>query len=532
MNRPQKYYNFTYDTLRRWVKVRPGALALLCVDLEAGTEVRLTFAELYRKISQTANFLVSKMIEKGDRVVVMLPRVHEWWVIMLALDLIGAIPAPASLLLTESDLQFRVKSCRPKAVITDAESTAQVDFFDGVKIAIHGKQPGWIDYDTEVRKASDQYTYTPTLADEPAVLYFTSATSGHPKMVVHSHTSYSWAHHITGGLWLDLRPGDLHWNISDLGWGKAAWSSLYGPWSMGAAVFVMHFRKLPLTHLLSAFEKYSITTFCSPPTVLRLLVRENIKRHKFPVLRHCVSAGEPLNKEVSVLWKEGTGQDIYEGYGQTETIIQIANVRTRHLLLKPGSIGQVMPGYDIHLLDETQQEVDDGTEGEIAIRVAPERPIGLFTEYWGDPEKTLNAFQNGWYLTGDRAVRDPDGYFWFKGRADDVIKSSDFRIGPAEVESTLQKHPAVCESAVVGKPDKVRGQLVKAFVVLKEGYEPNPNLAKEIQRFCQGISATYRWPREIEFVPSLPHTASGKLIRSELRELEKHRAEESAKESR
>lgn len=524
MNEPREYYNFTWDTIGRWAKSCPSTNALYCVSTDQPFEVKLTFRELFLSACQSANFLLAKGIKKGDRVVIMLPRFYEWWVLMLALDLIGAILTPATLLLTPYDLEFRIHSCKPKAIITDCNHTEKVNFFDGIKIAVRGAPAGWIDYTKEIAQARDQFNYIPTKSNEPAVLYFTSATNSQPKMVIHSHASYSWAHQITGGLWLDLNPGELHWNISDLGWGKAAWSSLYGPWHMGATVFAMQLKSFQPAHILRAFEKYSINTLCAPPTALRLMMKDNLQKYKFPCLRHCVSAGEPLTNEIVSKWKLATGLDIYEGYGQTETVIQIANVRSRHHKLKVGSIGKVMPGYDIHILDENQQEIEDGKEGEIAIRVQPERPIGLFVEYWDKPEMTRNAFKNGWYLTGDRAVRDSEGYFWFAGRADDIIKSSDFRIGPTEVESVLLKHPAVMESAVVGKPDDFRSQIIKAFIVLNNGYEASKKLANDILKHCRTLSAPYKLPREIEFVTQLPKTTSGKIRRVELRELEKQRA--------
>ncbi len=525
MNRPEKYYNFTWDTIGHWAAVRPGADALLCVGAEQPvSETRLTFRELFRKACQAANFLNACQVVKGDRVVIMLPRISEWWIFILALELVGAVPVPATQLLTRGDLEFRVKSCKPKALITDKEGSEKASFFDGVKIQVEEALPGWICFKEEVKKARDQYSYVPTLADDPSILYFTSATNGQPKMVVHSHCSYAWSHRLTGGLWLDLRPEDLHWNISDLGWGKAAWSSLFGPWQMGATVFAMNFKKFQPVRILETFSQYKISTFCAPPTALRLLMKEDVRKYKFPCLRHCVSAGEPLTHEVVSNWKTGTGLNIYEGYGQTETVIQIANVRSRYHELRVGSMGKAMPGYDIHIVDDNQQPVKDGEEGEIAIRVDQERPVGLFTEYWGQPEMTRNAFKNGWYLTGDRAICDPEGYFWFTGRADDIIKSSDYRIGPTEVESTLLKHPAVLEAAVVGKPDATRCQLVKAFVVLHDGYANSSELAKDIQKHCRALSASYKLPREIEFVAELPKTTTGKVRRVELRELEKHRA--------
>ena len=524
MNRPGEYYNFTWDTIGRWAKVRPSADALYCVSMDQSAETKLSYAEVFRLAQQSANFLRAQGISKGDRVVIMLPRIHEWWILMLVLDLIGAILAPATLLLTQCDLEFRISSCNPKAVITDEENVSKLGFFDGIKIAVRGAPEGWVDYSKEVEKASDKFTYVPTRSDEAAVIYFTSATNSQPKMVVHSHASCSWAHRATGALWLDLNPGDLHWNISDLGWAKAAWSSLYGPWHMGATIFAMNFKKFQTTKILEAFDKYKINTLCAPPTAMRLMMKEDVASYKFPGLRHCVGAGEPLTQEIVQVWKAATGLDIYEGYGQTETVCQIANVRSQHDKIKVGSMGRVMPGFHIEVLDDQQQPVPNGTEGEICIRCGDERPVGLFKEYWNNPEMTRQAYKNGWYLTSDRAVRDEEGYFWFVGRTDDVIKSSDFRIGPKEVETTLMLHPAVHEAAVVGKPDAVRCQLVKAFVVLHDGVKGDKDLAYDIQKHCRALSASYKLPREIEFVNMLPKTTTGKVRRATLRELEKQRA--------
>jgi acetyl-CoA synthetase/medium-chain acyl-CoA synthetase len=317
---------------------------------------------------------------------------------------------------------------------------------------------------------------------------------------------------------LELRPGDLHWCITDTGWAKAAWSCLFGPWEAGACVFAVDGRgKFDPVVAIQTLAQYPITTWCAPPTALRLIVREDLSGIRLPHLRHCVSAGEPLNPEVIDMWKSATGHWIYEGYGQTETVVLIGIYRSRGDELRPGSMGKPSPGFTIALLDEDLNELPDGQEGEIAIRVRPHRPVGLFREYWRNASENALRFQGDWYLTGDRATRDGDGYFWFVGRGDDVIKSSSYRIGPFEVESALIEHPAVLEAAVVAKPDSLRGQVVKAFVVLRRGRTPNDELKHELQEHCKRVTAPYKYPREIEFLPELPKTISGKIRRVELR---------------
>jgi len=463
-------------------------------------------------------------LHRGDRVLIMIPRIREWWAVMLACDLLGIIASPATRLLTQEDLRYRVQSCDPKAIITTPERAHKFAFFDGIRICIGGSYEDWIDFDSLFDRASEQFTFTPIPADDPSLLYFTSATGGSPKMVLHTHTSYSWAHRLTGGLWLDLRPGELICNISDMGWGKAAWSNLFGPWGMGAGVFALHTDNFQPQTILRAISKYPVTHFCAPPTTLRLLTQQSLHKYKFSHLRHCVSAGEPLTSEIVQNWKSATGLDIYEGYGQTETVVLIANVRSRQDSIRIGSMGKPIPGYDIRLIDDDYNLVPQGTEGNIAIHLVPERPLGLFKEYFKAPEQTAKAFGKEWYLTGDRAVMDEDGYYWFRGRNDDLIKSTDFRIGPAEVENTLLLHPAVQEVAVIGKPDKIRGQIVKAFIVLNQGFTPSSELTIELQKHCCQYTAIYKRPKEIEYIETLPRNASGKIRRVDLRNLEKQRA--------
>ncbi|HXI50005.1 MAG TPA: AMP-binding protein, partial [Candidatus Saccharimonadales bacterium] len=314
-------------------------------------------------------------------------------------------------------------------------------------------------------------------------------------------------------------PDDVHWCLTDTGWAKAAWSCLFGPWQMGACVFVADARgKFDPAAALRTLARYPITTWCAPPTALRLIVREDLGAYRLPALRHCVSAGEPLNPEVIETWKAGTGLMIYEGYGQTESVCLIANVRSSGEEVRLGSMGKPTPGFTIALLDDNLHELPAGREGEVAVRIRPKWPLGLFREYWRNPSENAARFRGDWYLTGDRATRDADGYYWFVSRADDVIKSSGYRIGPFEVESALIEHPAVLEAAVVGKPDPVRGQIVKAFVVLRSGHDPNPELQGELQEHCKRVTAPYKYPREIEFVSELPKTISGKIRRVELRQ--------------
>ena len=338
-------------------------------------------------------------------------------------------------------------------------------------------------------------------------------------MVLHTQASYGLAHRLTGELWLDLKPDDVHWNLSDTGWGKAAWSSFFGPWHMGACVFSVDTRgKFNAVAALRTLASYRITTWCAPPTALRLMVRENLSAYQFSKLRHCVSAGEPVNPEVISGWKAATGLTIYEGYGQTETVILIANFRPLGREVRAGSMGQPTRGFELALLDRELNELPADQEGEIAIRIKPNRPLGLFREYWRNPEENAARFRGDWYLTGDTARRDADGYYWFVGRADDVIKSAGYRIGPFEVESALIEHPSVVEAAVVGKTDAVRGQIVKAFVVLRKGYSTSDSLKAELQEHCKRVTAPYKYPREIQFVSELPKTSSGKIRRIDLRE--------------
>jgi len=511
-------FNFATDVVDVWARKRPSALGLYCVDGQSGREQKHTFAELSRLSQQAANVFRAHGLRRGDRVLVMLPRIAQWWVTMVGLMRLGVVPIPAPMQLSPRDIAFRLEAAEIRGVITTEEGVAKVDGFDGIKFSVGGASSGWVDFDSEAKAASGNITVEPTRSDETGIIYFTSATTGDPKMVVHSHASYSLAHRVTGELWLDGKPDDLHWNVSDLGWAKAAWSSLYGPWHMGSCIFAFNSHgKFDASQTLDVLANFPVTTWCVPPTALRMIVRQDLARRSFPHLRHCVTAGEPLNPEVFKAWKAATGLELYEGYGQTETIVLVGNFRSLNRPVQPGSMGQVTPGLPVVLVDEKLREVPAGQEGEIALRMKPSRPFGLFQEYRNNPSEMAAHFRGDLYLTCDRAVRDKDGYFWFVGRQDDVIKSSGYRIGPFEVESVLLEHAAVLDVAVVGKPDEARGQLVKAFVILRPEMVASEHLKRELQQHCKAAAAPYKYPREIEFVKELPKTISGKTRRVELR---------------
>jgi acyl-coenzyme A synthetase/AMP-(fatty) acid ligase len=514
-----RHFNYATDVVDRWAEERPDAPALWCVNTATGEEHKFSFRELTTLSCQAAELLRSSGIRRGDRVLVMLPRVPQWWIAMLGLIRVGAVPVPGTLLLTSRDVAYRLGSARISAVLTNRDGMAKVGGFEGVRLLVGDGRPGWIDFDQGVRLAGAGFRGERTRSDDPGIIYFTSATTGDPKMVLHTQASYGLGHRLTGQLWLDLKPDDVHWNLSDLGWGKAAWSSFYGPWHMGACIFALDTPgKFDPGLALKTLAEFPITTWCAPPTALRLIVRQDLSRWRFPHLRHCVSAGEPLNPEVLSLWRDATGLTLHEGYGQTETVVLIGNFRSLGQPVRPGSMGKPAPGFTVALLDDHLRKVPAGREGEVAVRVKPNRPLGLFSEYWLNPKEMAAHFRGDWYLTGDRARCDADGYFWFVGRKDDVIKSSGYRIGPFEVESALLEHPAVLEAAVIGKPDMLRGQIVKACVVLRPGIEAGEDRKRELQTHCKRLIAAYKYPREIEFVRELPKTTSGKTRHAELRQ--------------
>jgi len=509
-------FSFPLDVFDRWGD-RP---ALFWTD---GTiEKKFSFNDLKLFSSKGAGAFKKLGIRKGDRVLVILPGIPEWWEVMLGLMRLNAIPIPATTSLTSKDIEYRLSTADIKAIIATDEDAQKIE--DAVKrlfaeplFVIIGKRDGWHDY-IEKRNNSDAFEGERVFSGEPALIYFTSGTTGLPKMVLHTQASYPLAHLITGKYWLDLRPGDVHWNLSDTGWAKAAWSSLFGPWHMGATIFSFYKKgKFDPSTTIEILQKYPITTFCGPPTAYRMMVKEVSPSLKlnFHSARHFVAAGEPLNKEIIGIWKERTGIYIYDGYGQTETVNVLANYRC--LPVKPGSMGVPAPGFTVDIIDDSGKMVSSNDEGDIAIKIKPERPAGLFREYLGNREATEKTVRGEWYVTGDRAYKDDDGYFWFVGRADDVILTSGYRIGPFEIESVLMEHPAVKESAVVASPDEIRGEVVKAFIVLTQNYKPSDALTKELQQFVKKHTAPYKYPRKIEFVSDLPKTISGKIKRKELK---------------
>jgi acyl-coenzyme A synthetase/AMP-(fatty) acid ligase len=521
-----EYYNFAFDVIDHWAE-DPHKLAMLWVN-ERGDEKRLTFRDFAVRANQVGNALRTMDIRKGDRILIMLPRLPEWWEAVLGIMKIGAISMPGTTLLTPKDVAYRIQSAEAKAVITDDEGALKVEQVADecptlrLKILLGAEREGWVNYTRVVAAAATDLKREPTRGDEPMMIYFTSGTVGYPKMVLHTHVSYPIGHIVTGKYWLDLKPTDVHWNLSDTGWAKAAYSNLFGPWVMGAAMFTFDGRgRFDARQTLELLERYPISTFCAPPTAYRLLVLEDLSRYRLSALRHCIGAGEPLNPEVIDAWQRGTGQLIRDGYGQTETVILVANFPP--LPVKPGSMGKPSPGFTIGVIDDEGREVTAGTEGDIAVKLTPQRPVGLFKEYWRNPEATANCLRGDWYVTGDRAVRDEDGYLWFVGRADDVIISAGYRIGPFEVESALVEHPAVAEAAVVASPDPIRGEVVKAFVILAPGHQPSEQLAVDLQEHVKRVTAPYKYPREIEFTPELPKTISGKIRRVELRQRERER---------
>ena len=517
-------FNFGYDVVDGWANTAPDRTAIHWVGPNA--EFSVTFADVSRRSNQVAHAVTALGLQPRDKLLVILPRIVPWWETMIGLLKSGLVAIPGTPLLTSKDIAYRAQAAEAVGIITTASVAEKLDGYGeeipelSHRILIdENARDGWHSYSELVGSASDEPIGIATASDDPALLYFTSGTTGMPKMVLHTHASYGVGHQVTGRYWLDLREDDLHWNISDTGWAKAAWSSLFGPWICGAGLFVHHSTgKFNPTDVLRCLTQYPITSMCSAPTIYRVLVQQDLSDFQPRALRSCVAAGEPLNPEVIAIWQAATGRTIRDGYGQTETVLLCGNFPG--VPVKPGSMGLPSPGIELGVIDENGEALPPQQEGDIAVRVEPQRPVGLFQEYWNNPSATQAALRNGWYVTGDRAMIDEDGYYWFVGRADDVITSSAYRIGPFEVESALIEHSAVVEAAVVGKPDEMRGQIVKAFVVLAQGFTAGDDLKTELQEHVKQSTAPYKYPREIEFVGELPKTISGKIRRIALRQSE------------
>ena len=519
-----KYYNFGFDVCDKWAEDRTK-LALISIDRIGKHDRYHTFYDLSVASNKYANVLRKIGVKKGDRVLVILQSIPEWYIALIGMFKLGVVPMPGTVLLTSKDIEYRINRAEANMILTDLD---HADLVEAVKakcpslkhlMLVDGKRAGWFNYDEEMSETSTELTQKEigkTLSTDPMLIYFTSGTTGHPKMVLHTH-SYPLGHEVTAKFAQALTDKDLHWTISETGWAKAAWGKLFGQMIAGAAVIQWETPgRFNADGLLKAMEKYGVTTFCAPPTVYRLMIQMDLSKYNLK-LRHSMSAGEPLNPEVIRVWKKAFGLEIYDFYGQTETVCVLSNYR--FMPIKYGSVGKPTPGHDVRIVDDDGKELPADEEGNIAIYLGDERPPGLFKEYWKDPEIMKRSFRGDYYFTGDRGYKDKDGYFWFVGRDDDVIKSSGYRIGPFEVESALIEHDAVAECAVVGAedPNGVRGIIVKAFIVLAKGYKPSSTLTKEIQEHVKNTTAPYKYPRIVEYVEELPKTISGKILRRELR---------------
>ncbi len=519
-----EYFNFGFEIVDKWAEDRTK-LALVSIDHTGEKASYQTFYELSTLSNRFANVLLELGIKKGDRILVMLESIPEWYVVMIAMFKLGVIPMPGTVLLTSKDIKYRLNRAEAAMVITDMAHVGRVERIVEScptlehRMVVDGKMMDWLNYREEISKVSaelDMERLKKTRSDEPMLLYFTSGTTGHPKMVLHNH-SYPLGHQVTARFAQSLNEKDLHWTISETGWAKAAWGKLFGQMIVGAAVIQWNTPgRFNPDKLLRAMERYGVTTFCAPPTVYRLLIQQDLSKYRLQ-LRHCLSAGEPLNPEVIKVWKETFNLDLYDFYGQTETVCILSNFP--FMPIKYGSVGKPTPGHDVRIVNEEGKELPAGEEGNIALYIGDQRPPGLMKEYWKDPEAMAKAFKGAFYFTGDQAYRDEDGYFWFVGRDDDIIKSSGYRIGPFEVESALQEHPAVAECAVVGADDPkgVRGIVVKSYIILAKGFKATEELTKDIQDYVKRTTAPYKYPRIVEYVKELPKTISGKILRRELR---------------
>ena len=523
-------FNFAYDVVDEYARTEPNRTALVWCDDNGGERV-FSFQDLKTASNKTANFLLSKGIKKGDAVMLILRRRYEFWYFLLALHKIGAIAVPATNLLLKSDIEYRTNAAAIKMIVSleDKDLQRQIDLAlpnsPTVKTLVTtGHRDGWVSFADEYPNQSDDFTRPQgdgaTSNEDIMLLYFTSGTSGYPKMVQHNFT-YPLGHIVTARYWQKVVDGGLHLTLAETGWAKAVWGKIYGQWLAGSAVFAYDMVTFVPGRLLEKMERYKVTTFCAPPTVYRYLVRQDFTKYDLSSLVHCTTAGEALNGEIYNKFLEKTGIKMKEGYGQTELTLTIGNFDGMEP--KPGSMGKPAPGYTIDIVDSEGSSCKPEEVGEIVIRLDEGRPFGMFAGYYKDEQRTQEAFMGGLYHTGDMAYRDEDGYFWFVGRIDDMIKSAGFRISPFEVESTLMQHPAVLECAVTGVADDARNQVVKATIVVAPGYEESQQLSQELQEFAKTESALYKAPRIIEFVKELPKTISGKIRHVAIRNQDKRK---------
>lgn len=516
-------YNFAYDCVDAIAQKDPDKLAMLYVSREK-EEKRFSFSDISKYANKTAHYLESLGIGRGDKVMLVMKRHYQFWFVLTALHKVGAIGIPATNLLKQHDFEYRYKAADVKAIIctsdgeTAEEANAAAELCENVKVKIMvgENRLGWHDFDKEIESFSDVYERTSDspCGDDIAMMFFTSGTTGYPKIAVHTH-KYGLGHYPGAKYWHNVNPDGIHLTISDTGWAKSMWGKYYGQWMNEAAIFTYDFDKFDAHDILPMFAKYKITTFCAPPTMYRFFIKEDLTQYDLSSLEYCTTAGEALNPEVFEQWKRATGLSIMEGFGQTETTLSIYNpVGT---IPKLGSMGRPNPLYDMDIVLPDGTSAPVGETGEIVIRVDKGIPCGLFNGYYGPKENTDEVWYDGMYHTGDTAWKDEDGFYWFVGRTDDVIKSSGYRIGPFEIESVIMELPYVLECAVIGVPDDIRGQVVKAFVVLTKGTQPSDALKKEIQTYVKENTAPYKYPRQLEFRTELPKTISGKIRRIELK---------------
>jgi len=515
-------FNFAFDLVDELSRKEPDKLAMLHIGKDK-TETRFTFTDMRKLSSQCANYFASLGIKKGDRVMLILKRHYQFWIAMLGLNKLGAIAIPAVDQLHEHDLEYRFQSAGVSAIVatSDGDVSRYVDMAGEkcpqlkIKMMVGGSRDDWRNFDEEYKRFSSHFDRTEDspCGDDTMLMYFTSGTSGYPKIAVHNY-KYPLGHFHTAKYWHNVNPDGLHFTISDTGWAKAMWGKLYGQWLCEAATFVYDFDRFDAAEILPMFAKHKITTFCAPPTMLRMMVKQDISKYDFSSVEHMTTAGEALNPEVYRQFEKATGLQIKEGFGQTESTMIIGN-----LVGKPhkiGAMGKPAPIYKVELLNSDGEQVKTSESGEICINVKDGAPCGLFTGYYGDKEKTDEVWYDGYYHTGDVAWCDEDGYYWYVGRVDDVIKSSGYRIGPFEIESVIMELPYVLECGVSAVPDEVRGQIVKASIVLVNGTEGTEELKKEIQNYVKEKTAPYKYPRIVEFKDSLPKTVSGKIQRNKL----------------
>ena len=515
-------FNFGFDIISDKYG-KSEKTALIAIQKSTKKVQKISYKELNENSSKFANALKNFGIKKKDNILVILPRIPEWYYCILGCSKVGAVAIPCTNMLKAKDIEYRANKSNAKVIISTSESSSEINKIKDnckslkYKILVKDKKDDWYNYD-EICKKSDANFYRdmvpPTKSNDLMLIYFTSGSTAMPKMVERDH-SYAFSHIITKKYWQDLKSTDIHWTLTDTGWAKAAWGLLYPPLLAGCTIILYNNDGFDLDEHLEIIKKHKVTTFCAPPTIYRLMAQSNLAKFDVSSLRHCFSAGEPLNPEAMRSWKNATGCDVYDGYGQTETINIIANFPG--MPIKKGSMGRPCPGFEIEIIDNQANILEINQIGNIGIKITDPYPPGLFRGYYQDQKKTSEVFKNGWYFTGDTATKDKDGYFWFVGRSDDIITSSGYRISPFEVESVLLEHPYIVEAAVVAKPDKVRGEIVAAFIVLGKNYNGNRKLKLEIQEFVKNNTAPYKYPREIIFTKNLPKTISGKIRRIDLR---------------